>query len=60
MLAAMKASGYNFGIYSSSGEWSNIFGSYGVVLDSSLPLWFADYNDEQVRFHKPFSASNPH
>jgi len=47
MLAAMKASGYKFGIYSSSGEWSNIFGSYGVVLDSSLPLWFAKWNNVQ-------------
>ncbi|KAF8322107.1 glycoside hydrolase [Clavulina sp. PMI_390] len=47
MVAAMKASGYKFGIYSSPGEWSNIFGSYGVVLDTSYSLWFADYNNEE-------------
>ncbi|KAF8322106.1 glycoside hydrolase [Clavulina sp. PMI_390] len=47
MLSAMQASGYNFGIYSSSGEWSSIFGSYGVVLDSSLPLWFANWNNAE-------------
>ena len=50
MIAAMRASGYKFGIYSSPGEWSSIFGSYGVILDKSLPLWFATYNNKQVRF----------
>lgn len=48
IVSAMKASGYNFGIYSSSGEWSDIFGSYDVVLDNAYPLFNADYNDEQV------------
>jgi hypothetical protein len=50
MLAAMKASGSNFGIYSFSGGWSDIFGLYGVALDSSLPLWWANYNGDQVCF----------
>jgi hypothetical protein len=47
IIAAIKASGYKFGIYSSPGEWSRIFGSYGVNLDSSAPLWFATYDNVQ-------------
>ncbi|KIJ31414.1 glycoside hydrolase family 25 protein, partial [Sphaerobolus stellatus SS14] len=35
LIAAIKASGFNFGIYSSPGEWSTLFGSTSVVLDSS-------------------------
>jgi len=45
IISAAKASGYNFGIYSSPGEWSNIFGSYSIVLDNSAPLWFATFDD---------------
>lgn len=48
IIAAVKASGYKFGIYSSPGEWSSLFGSYSVVVDSSAPLWFATYNNVQV------------
>lgn len=48
MIAAIKASGFHYGIYSSPGVWSNIFGSYGVVLDSSAPLWFATWNGAEV------------
>jgi len=46
MIAAAKASGYVFGIYSSPGEWSTIFGSNGVVLDTSFPLWFATWDND--------------
>ncbi|PPR00801.1 hypothetical protein CVT24_000733 [Panaeolus cyanescens] len=45
LIAAIKATGFKFGIYSSPGEWSSIFGSDSVVLDSSAPLWFATFND---------------
>ncbi|KAF8193064.1 glycoside hydrolase superfamily [Pholiota molesta] len=45
LIAAIKASGLKFGIYSSPGEWSTVFGSYGVVVDNTVPLWFADYNN---------------
>lgn len=38
LVSAAQASGYVFGIYSSPGEWGNIFGQ-STVLDSSLPLW---------------------
>jgi len=48
IIAAVKASGYKFGIYSSPGEWSSLFGSYSAVLDSSAPLWFATYNNVQT------------
>jgi hypothetical protein len=57
MLAAMRASGYRFGIYTSSGEWSSIFGSNRVVLDSSLPLWFARWNNDKVRSFQPQGPS---
>ena len=30
-------------------EWSTVFGSTSVVLDNSAPLWFATYNNVQVR-----------
>ncbi|KAF9051776.1 glycoside hydrolase superfamily [Panaeolus papilionaceus] len=45
LISAVKASGFKFGIYSSPGEWSTIFGSDSVVLDSSAPLWFATFNN---------------
>nr|QNJ46260.1 GH25 muramidase [Hypholoma polytrichi] len=48
LIAAAKASGFNFGIYSSPGEWSTIFGSTSVVVDNSAPLWFATYNNVQT------------
>lgn len=58
LVAAAKASGYVFGIYSSPGEWSNIFGSYGVVLDTSFPLWFAtwDNNDSSLAMGTKFGG----
>lgn len=28
-------------------EWSIMFGSYSPVVDSSLPLWFATYDNVQ-------------
>ncbi|PPQ93596.1 hypothetical protein CVT25_005476 [Psilocybe cyanescens] len=48
LLAAMKATGFNFGIYSTPGEWSTLFGSTSFVLDSSAPLWFATFNNVQT------------
>ncbi|KAF9483287.1 glycoside hydrolase [Pholiota conissans] len=48
LIAAVKATGFKYGIYSSSGEWSTIFGSTGVVLDSAAPLWFANWNNDQT------------
>ncbi|KAF9051773.1 glycoside hydrolase superfamily [Panaeolus papilionaceus] len=45
LIAAIQDAGFNFGIYSSPGEWSTIFGSTGVLLDSSAPLWFATFNN---------------
>nr|QNJ46258.1 GH25 muramidase [Protostropharia semiglobata] len=45
LISAIKATGFKFGIYSSPGEWGTLFGSTGVVLDSSAPLWFATWNN---------------
>ncbi|KAF9471346.1 glycoside hydrolase [Pholiota conissans] len=57
LLAAMKASGFNFGIYSTPGEWSTLFGSTSFVLDSSAPLWFATFNGvETLTLGTPFGG----
>lgn len=57
LVAAMRDSGYVFGIYSSPGEWSNIFGSYGVVVANDVPLWFATYdNIETLNMKQPFGG----
>ncbi|KAF9920066.1 hypothetical protein FBU30_010201 [Linnemannia zychae] len=48
LINAIKASGFNYGIYSSPGDWSGIFGSRSVVIDSSAPLWFATWNNVQT------------
>ncbi|GJJ12718.1 hypothetical protein Clacol_006962 [Clathrus columnatus] len=48
LISAARASGFNFGIYSSPGEWASIFGSRSVILDNSVPLWFATYNGVQL------------
>ncbi|KAH9476343.1 putative GH family 25 lysozyme 4 [Psilocybe cubensis] len=47
LIAAMKATGFNFGIYSTPGEWSSMFGSTSFVLDNAAPLWFATFNNVQ-------------
>lgn len=57
LIAAAQASGFNFGIYSSPGEWSTLFGSESVVLDNSVPLWFADFdNVETLTLGTPFGG----
>ncbi|KZP08576.1 glycoside hydrolase family 25 protein [Athelia psychrophila] len=57
MVAAAQASGYSFGIYSSPGEWSTLFGSYSPVVDASAPLWFATYDDVQsLTLSTPFGG----
>ncbi|KAF8336948.1 glycoside hydrolase superfamily [Cantharellus anzutake] len=58
MVAALRDGGYYFGIYSSPGEWGTIFGSQGVVLDSSIPLWFATYDndDSSLTLSSPFGG----
>jgi len=58
IVAALRDAGYVFGIYSSPGEWGDIFGSQGVVLDSSIPLWFATYdnNDGSLTLGSPFGG----
>ena len=30
-------------------EWSTLFGSSSFVLDNSAPLWFATFNNVEVR-----------
>lgn len=57
LVAAVKNAGYNFGIYSSPGVWGNIFGDQSVVVDNSVPLWFATYdNEESLTLSSPFGG----
>jgi hypothetical protein len=57
IISAIKASGFKYGIYSSPGEWGNMFGSTSVVLDTSAPLWFANWNNVQtVALSTPFGG----
>ena len=57
LITALKNSGFKYGIYSSPGEWSTIFGSTSFVLDNSVPLWFATYNNVQtVQLITPFGG----
>ncbi|KAG0214103.1 glycoside hydrolase superfamily, partial [Mortierella sp. GBAus27b] len=58
IVAALKASGYVYGIYSSPGEWGNIFGSRSVVVDNSVPLWYAtfDNDDSSLNMKLPFGG----
>ncbi|KAF5311107.1 hypothetical protein D9619_007635 [Psilocybe cf. subviscida] len=48
IIKALQNSGVKFGIYSSPGEWSAIFGSSHFVLDKSAPLWFATFNNVET------------
>nr|QNJ46222.1 GH25 muramidase [Deconica coprophila] len=48
LITAIKNSGFKYGIYSSPGEWSTIFGSESFDLDSGAPLWFATWNNVQT------------
>ncbi|KAJ2975817.1 hypothetical protein NQ176_g5307 [Zarea fungicola] len=57
LVAAVRSSGVKYGIYSSSGEWSTVFGSKSVVLDNTAPLWFAAWNNvESVTLSTPFGG----
>lgn len=57
MVAALRNAGFNYGIYSSPGEWSNIFGSYSPVVDNSVPLWYATYdNSETLKYSTHFGG----
>ncbi|KAF9582153.1 hypothetical protein BGW38_000572 [Lunasporangiospora selenospora] len=57
LIKAIQVSGFKYGIYSSPGEWANIFGSRGVVLDNTAPLWFATFNNvETLTLTTPFGG----
>jgi len=57
IITAMKNTGFTFGIYSTPGEWSTLFGSDSFVLDDTAPLWFATFNDvETVTLTSPFGG----
>lgn len=57
LVGALKASGHKWGIYSTPGEWASVFGSRNVVLDNSVPLWFAVFdNVETLDIKTPFGG----
>jgi len=57
LITAIKDSGFNFGIYSTPGEWSTLFGSTNFILDDTAPLWFATFNNvETVTIGTPFGG----
>ncbi|KAI8143633.1 glycoside hydrolase superfamily [Fennellomyces sp. T-0311] len=51
---ALDNSGWKWGVYSSKSQWTSITGSASWVLDSSVPLWYAHW-DEALNF-ADFSA----
>ena len=58
LIAAARVSGLAFGVYSSPGEWANIFGSDSVVVANDLPLWFATFDDDDssLALRTPFGG----
>ncbi|ORZ03792.1 glycoside hydrolase superfamily [Syncephalastrum racemosum] len=47
--SALDASGWKWGVYSSTYQWTTITGSASWVLDSSVPLWYSHY-DKSLSF----------
>ena len=45
LVDACNGSGYKCGVYSSSSQWSAIFGSTSYAYGSNLPLWYAHYDN---------------
>ena len=42
---ALDGSGWKWGVYSSESQWSQIVGASDWELDSSVPVWYAHWND---------------
>lgn len=42
---AAKDSGMNWGIYSTAGIWTTLFGATTAVVDPTLDLWYANYDN---------------
>lgn len=62
LVDACNSSGYKCGVYSSSSQWSAIFGSTSFSYGSNLPLWYAHY-DGKASFtdYTPFGGwSSPY
>jgi len=55
MMAALKSALPNSGIYTSPGEWFNIFSNFTAVVDNSVPLWYATwaYDRSQGNLYPP-------
>lgn len=57
LIAAVRATKVDFGIYSSATQWQSIFGSTDVNLASDVPLWFAKFdNVENLNLPTPFGG----
>lgn len=57
LIAAVRATKYDFGVYTSPTQWTSIFGSKDVVLAKDAPLWFAKFdNVETLDLATPFGG----
>ena len=57
IVAAVRATKFDFGIYSSPGVWESIFGSKSANVASDVPLWFATFdNVEDLNLRTPFGG----
>jgi hypothetical protein len=45
LVDACTSSGYDCGVYGSKSQWEDLFGSSTFSYGSSLPLWYAHYDD---------------
>nr|QNJ46231.1 GH25 muramidase [Blackwellomyces cardinalis] len=57
LIAAVRGTKRDFGIYTSATQWENIFGSRTVELAKDVPLWFAKFdNVETLELKTPFGG----
>ena len=62
LVDSCSANGIRCGVYSSMSQWSSIFGSTSYSYGSSLPLWYAHYdNNPSFSDFSPFAGwTTPH
>ncbi|KAK2762189.1 hypothetical protein FQN54_001198 [Arachnomyces sp. PD_36] len=59
LIQAVLDAGFYPGVYSSFNSWEVVFGSPDFVVDSTVPLWFAHWNElEDTAIELPFGGWN--
>ena len=56
LVDSMRSSGMRFGVYSSPGEWSDLFGSWSLDIPA---CWYADYDGSLSCQSEPFPGCHP-